>query len=219
MDAAIPKSKAARRPPGERDPERTRATILAAAIEEFTARGLDGARVDDIAERSGVNKRMIYYYFGDKTGLYLAVLEATYSDIRKAEMKLHLTDLEPVEAMRELVRFTWRYFIEHPEFLSLLGTENLHRAKHLKTSKDIRDLHSPLVGNITLLLKRGLRAKVFREGVDAVQLYITIASLGFFYLSNRHTLSTIFGRDLSDPEALAERGKHIEEVVLGYLRV
>jgi AcrR family transcriptional regulator len=219
MDAAIPKTKTTRRPPGERDPERTRATILAAAIEEFTARGLDGARVDDIAERSGVNKRMIYYYFGDKTGLYLSVLETTYADIRNAETKLHLTDLEPVEAMRELVRFTWRYFIEHPEFLSLLATENLHRAKHLRTSKNIRDLHSPLVGNITMVLERGERAKVFRPGVDAVQLYISIASLGFFYLSNRHTLATIFGRDLSVPEALAERGKHIEEVVLGYLRV
>lgn len=218
MDAETPKGKTARRPPGERDPERTRATILAAAIEEFTARGLDGARVDDIAERSGVNKRMIYYYFGDKTGLYLAVLESTYADIRSAETELHLADLEPIEAMRELVRFTWRYFIEHPEFLSLLGTENLHRAKHLKTSRDIRDLHSPLVGNITLLLERGARAKVFRSNVDAVQLYITIASLGFFYLSNRHTLSTIFGRDLSAHDALAERGRHIEEVVLGYLR-
>ncbi len=219
MDAPTSEHKPVRRPSGERDPERTRATILAAAIEEFTARGLDGARVDDIAQRSGVNKRMIYYYFGDKNGLYLAVLEAIYSDIRNAEMKLHLTDLEPVEAMRELVRFTWRYFIEHPEFLSLLGTENLHRAKHLKTSGKIRDLHSPLVGNITVLLERGLRAKVFRPGVDAVQLYVTIASLGFFYLSNRHTLSTIFGRDLSDPDALAERGQHIEDVVLGYLRV
>lgn len=219
MDAPIAKTKPMRRPSGERDPERTRAAILGAAIEEFTARGLDGARVDDIAERSGINKRMIYYYFGDKNGLYLSVLEATYSDIRNAELKLHLTDLEPVEAMRELVRFTWRYFIEHPEFLSLLGTENLHRAKHLKTSKNIRDLHSPLVGNITLILERGVRANVFRTNVDPVQLYITIASLGFFYLSNRHTLSTIFGRDLSASEALAERGRHIEEVVLGYLRV
>lgn len=207
-----------RRPAGERDPERTRATILAAATEEFTARGLDGARVDEIARRSGVNKRMIYYYFGDKSGLYLAVLERAYSDIRKAELKLHLTDLTPVEAMCELVRFTWRYFIEHPEFLSLLGTENLHRSKHLRHSKNIRDLHSPLVGNITDVLERGRRAGMFRSGVDAVQLYITIASLGFFYLSNRHTLQTIFGRDLSEPEALAERGQHIEEVVLGYLR-
>ncbi len=218
MDAPSPKGKTTRRPSGERDPERTRATILAAAVEEFTVRGLDGARVDDIAERSGVNKRMIYYYFGDKSGLYLSVLEATYADIRNAETRLHLADLEPREAMRELVRFTWRYFIEHPEFLSLLGTENLHRARHLKTSKDIRDLHSPLVGNINLLLERGVRAKVFRANVDAVQLYITIASLGFFYLSNRHTLSTIFDRDLSEPDALAERGRHIEAVVLGYLR-
>ena len=218
MDAAIPKDKAARRPPGERDPERTRAAILAAATEQFTAHGLGGARVDEIARRSGVNKRMIYYYFGDKNGLYLAVLEASYADIRNAEIKLHLTDRDPASAMRELIAFTWNYFIEHPEFLSLLNTENLHRSRYLKTSKRIRELHSPLVGIITALLERGVREKVFRTGVDPVQLYVSIASLGFFYLSNRFTLSTIFGRDLSEREALAERGKHIEDVVLGYLR-
>jgi AcrR family transcriptional regulator len=218
MDAAIPKIKAAARPPGERDPGRTRASILAAATQEFTAHGLDGARVDEIARRSGVNKRMIYYYFGDKSGLYLAVLEGSYADIRNAEIKLHLTDRDPADAMRQLVAFTWNYFIEHPEFLSLLNTENLHRSRHLKTSKKIRELHSPLVGIITALLERGVREKVFRTGVDPIQLYISIASLGFFYMSNRFTLSTIFGRDLSEREALAERGKHIEEVVLGYLR-
>jgi AcrR family transcriptional regulator len=219
MDAPAPaKTKAPRRPSGERDPERTRASILAAATEEFTAHGLNGARVDEIAKRSGVNKRMIYYYFGDKNGLYLAVLEEIYADIRNAEIRLHLADRDPVDAMRELVAFTWNYFIEHPEFLSLLSTENLHRAEHLKTSRKIRELHSPLVGIITTLLERGVKAKVFREGVDPVQLYITIASLGFFYMSNRFTLSTIFGRDLGNAEALAERGRHIEDVVLGYLR-
>lgn len=219
MDAPAPaKAKVQRRPSGERDPERTRAAILAAATEEFTAHGLNGARVDEIARRSGVNKRMIYYYFGDKNGLYLAVLEEIYADIRNAEIRLHLADRDPADAMRELVAFTWNYFIEHPEFLSLLGTENLHRARHLKSSKKIRELHSPLVGIITALLTRGVKAKVFREGVDPVQLYITIASLGFFYMSNRFTLSTIFGRDLGSPEALAERGRHIEDVVLGYLR-
>jgi AcrR family transcriptional regulator len=219
MDASAPaKTKIPRRPSGERDPERTRAAILAAATEEFTAHGLNGARVDEIAKRSGVNKRMIYYYFGDKNGVYLAVLEEIYADIRNAEIRLHLADRDPVDAMRELVAFTWNYFIEHPEFLSLLGTENLHRARHLKTSKRIRELHSPLIGIISSVLARGQRAKVFRAGVDPVQLYIDIAALGFFYMSNRFTLSTIFGRDLGSTDALDERGSHIEDVVLGYLR-
>jgi AcrR family transcriptional regulator len=202
-----------------RDPERTRAAILDAATQEFTANGLNGARVDAIALRARVNKRMIYHYFGGKDGLYLAVLEAAYEAIRVAELDLHLVDRDPVDGMRELVLFTWRYFLAHPEFLSLLGTENLHRAAHLKRSKRIRELHSPLVGIISTLLARGEQAGVFRAGVDPVDLYITIASLGFFYLSNVHTLSTIFGRDLSAPKSTAARGQHIVDVVLNFLRV
>jgi len=201
-----------------RDPERTRAAILAAATSEFTAKGLTGARVDAIARSAGANKRMIYHYFGDKDGLYLAVLEATYAAIRTAELELHLGDRDPVEGMRELVRFTWAYFIAHPEFLSLLGTENLNKASYLKRSKRIRELHSPLVGMISGLLERGEHERVFRAGVDPVQLYVTIAALGFFYLSNRHTLSTIFGRDLSGTKSLAEREQHIVDVVLTYLK-
>ena len=201
-----------------RDPERTRAAILAAATAEFTAKGLTGARVDAIARSAGANKRMIYHYFGDKDGLYLAVLEATYAAIRTAELELHLGDRDPVEGMRELVRFTWAYFIAHPEFLSLLGTENLNKASYLKRSKRIRELHSPLVGMISGLLERGEHERVFRAGVDPVQLYVTIAALGFFYLSNRHTLSTIFGRDLSGTKSLAEREQHIVDVVLTYLK-
>ncbi|PWB63436.1 MAG: TetR family transcriptional regulator [Bradyrhizobiaceae bacterium] len=209
--------KIARRAVG-RDPERTRAAILAAATREFTAKGLTGARVDAIARRAGANKRMIYHYFGDKEGLYIAVLEDTYAAIRRAEIGLDLGHRDPVDGMRELVLFTWRYFIEHPEFLSLLGTENLHRAVHLKKSKRIRNLHNPLVDMISGLLERGAKAKLFRKGVDPVELYITIASLGFFYMSNRHTLSTIFGVDLSAPERLEVRGRHIVDVVLSYLR-
>lgn len=209
--------KIARRAAG-RDPERTRAAILAAATREFTAKGLTGARVDAIARRAGANKRMIYHYFGDKEGLYIAVLEDTYAAIRRAEIGLDLGHRDPVDGMRELVLFTWRYFIEHPEFLSLLGTENLHRAVHLKKSKRIRNLHNPLVDMISGLLERGAKAKLFRKGVDPVELYITIASLGFFYMSNRHTLSTIFGVDLSAPERLEARGRHIVDVVLSYLR-
>lgn len=217
MDARVSKSPARRRPSSTRDPERTRAVILNAAIAEFTSKGLSGARIDHIAKRANVNKRMIYYYFTNKEGLYIAVLEETYTAIRTAEIGLNLTGRDPVDGMRELVEFTWHYFIDHPEFLSLLATENFNRARYLKSSRRIRELHSPLIGIISQLLERGTRAGVFRAGIDPVQLYITIASLGFFYLSNRHTLSTIFGRDLSAREALDERGQHVVEVVFDYL--
>jgi AcrR family transcriptional regulator len=218
MDARADKT-APRRPLlTPRDPERTSATILAAATAEYSRKGLDGARVDEIARRSGVNKRMIYHYFGDKEGLYLAVLEKSYTAIRTAELKLSLSGQDPVEGMRTLVRFTWEYLVAHPEFLSLLGTENLHRAVNLKKLPRIRKLHSPLIGMISELLQRGVKRKLFRKGVDPIQLYISIAALGFFYLSNKHTLSTIFDRDLSAPVALAERESHIIDVVLGYLR-
>jgi len=217
MDARVSKSPARRRPSGPRDPERTRAVILNAAVAEFTSKGLSGARIDRIAKRANVNKRMIYYYFKNKEGLYIAVLEETYTAIRTAEIGLNLTGRDPVDGMRELVEFTWHYFIDHPEFLSLLATENFNRARYLKSSRRIRELHSPLIGIISQLLERGAREGVFRAGIDPVQLYITIASLGFFYLSNRHTLSTIFGRDLNARAALEERGRHVVEVVFDYL--
>jgi AcrR family transcriptional regulator len=201
-----------------RDPERTRALILEAAIAEFAQNGLSGARVDAIAARSGANKRMLYHYFGNKEDLYLAALEQVYASIRVRERGLHLEDLPPVEAMRRLILVTWRHFIEHPEFLSLLATENLHRAKYLKQSRFVRELHSPLVKMIADILERGAEEGVLRTGVDPVQLYISIASLGWFYLSNRFTLGTIFDQDLETEAALAARAEHMVEVIMGYLR-
>lgn len=174
MDARVSKSPTRRRPSSTRDPERTRAVILSAAIAEFTSKGLSGARIDHIAKRANVNKRMIYYYFTNKEGLYIAVLEETYTAIRTAEIGLNLTGRDPVDGMRELVEFTWHYFIDHPEFLSLLATENFNRARYLKSSRRIRELHSPLIGIISQLLERGTRAGVFRGGIDPVQLYIKI---------------------------------------------
>jgi AcrR family transcriptional regulator len=200
-----------------RDPERTRARILEAARTEFARRGLGGARVDQITARAGSNKRMIYYYFGNKEALFLAALESAYAHIRKAEQSLKLTDLDPAEGMRRLVRFTWEYDLAHPEFITLLNSENLHRARLLKKSKQIRALHSPLVAMLESLLQRGQRAGVFRRGVDPVQLYISIAALGYFYLSNNYTLSTIFGQDLMQARALQQRLAHMTELVLGYL--
>jgi AcrR family transcriptional regulator len=200
-----------------RDADRTQQAILRAAMAEFAAKGLGGARIDAIAERAGVNKRLIYYYFDGKDQLFLAVLEQTYDDIRSAERELHLESAEPVEAIRRLVAFTWSHYVAHPEFLNLLNSENLHRARHLKDSKRIRSMNSPLLETLGDVLERGRREGVFRGGVDPLQLYISIAGLAYFYLSNNPTLSTIFGRDLMASKALAERLSHITEVVMGYV--
>ena len=201
-----------------RDPERTRALILEAAIAEFAEKGLGGARVDAIAQRAGANKRMLYHYFGNKEDLWLAALEEVYAGIRLRERELDLEHIEPAEAIEELVRFTWRHFLEHPEFLSLLNSENLHEARFLRLSHRVRELHSPLVATLDRLLSRGVAVAAIRAGIDPVQLYVSIASLGYFYLSNRFTLATIFGVDLMTDRALAAREEHIVEMIRGYLR-
>ena len=200
-----------------RDPARNQERILGAATEEFSRHGLGGARVDRIAARAGANKRMLYYYYGNKEALFLAVLEARYAHIRCAEPGLRLDDFDPVEGVRRLVAFTWNYYLKHPEFLTLLNSENLHRARHLKRSRQIAAMHSPLVALLKDLLERGARNGKFRNDVDPVQLYISIAALGYFYLSNRHTLSTIFERDLLSARNQSDRLKHMTELVLGYL--
>jgi len=204
--------------PRRRDPERARLAILDAATSEFSDHGFAGARVDRVALAAGLNKAMLYHYFGDKEALYLAVLERAYSDIREAENRLELSDAAPVEAVQRLVEFTWDYFVAHPEFLSLLNTENLMRAAYVKRSKTVAELQSPLVDTLRDVLERGEAAGVFRSGVDPAQLYWSIAGLGYFYLSNRHTLTVSFGRDLGASAALDERRTHIAEVILGYLR-
>jgi AcrR family transcriptional regulator len=202
----------------KRDPDGTRRRIMAAATQVFSSSGFAGARVADIADMAGVNKRMLYHYFGDKDALFLAVLRKTYEDIRGRERELQLEHLPPEEAMRLLVETTWNHYIEHPEFISLLNAENLLRAQHLKRAKWAKELHSPFAEMIKQILRRGEEAGVFRSGVDPAELYISIAGLGYFYLSNRHTLSVIFDRDLEAPEQLARRRAHMVEVVLGYLR-
>ena len=204
--------------PVRRDPAKNQERILKAATAEFARHGLGGARVDRIAERAGANKRMLYYYYGNKEALFLAVMEASYLRIRNAERSLKLGETDPAEGIRRLVEFTWAYYLKHPEFLTLLNSENLHQARHIKRSKDIPAMHSPFVATIEDLLKRGVKAGQFRRGVDAVQLYISIASLSYFYQSNRHTLSAVFARDLFAPKHRAERLKHMVELVLGYLR-
>jgi AcrR family transcriptional regulator len=203
--------------PRTRDADRSQRDILEAALDEFAAHGLAGARMDRIAERAAVNKRLIYYYFENKETLFLAVLEQAYERIRSEERKLELTQVEPTEAIRRLISFTWHYYLAHPEFLTLLNSENLHRARHLKQSTKVLTMHSPLVATLADVLERGARMKLFRAGVDPVQLYISIAGLSYFYLGNCHTLSTIFDRDLLGTKAKVERLSHMTDLVLGYL--
>ncbi|MCW0234875.1 MAG: TetR family transcriptional regulator [Ferrovibrio sp.] len=219
----MPKSKTAkpdaRKTTGRtRQPDVTRRNILDAALVEFAAKGLSGARVDEIAARSGSNKRMIYEYFGNKDGLWLTVLERAYERMREEEHAIDVARMSPVEGMRYLMEFNFKFCSRNPEFIALLNAENLHKASFLKNSKKIRELYTPLLVVITDLLQRGQRDGVFRKNVDPVELYTTIAALGFFYFSNIHTLSTIFGRNLLSPKQQKTRLDHSIAVVLGYLR-
>jgi AcrR family transcriptional regulator len=201
----------------QRDPEGMRLRILEAAKQEFADYGLAGARVDRIAAKADANKRMLYYHVGNKEDLYLAVLEGAYEKIRAEERELDLEHLEPSEAIRRLIEFTWNYFLRNPEFLALLNTENLARAKHLKRSTKVKSMHSPFVEMIRTVVDRGVASGDFQVAVDPVQLYISIAALAFFYLSNSATLSVIFGRDLLSRDAKDERLDHMVGLVLAAL--
>jgi len=200
-----------------RDADRSALAILRAARDEFAEHGLGGARMERIAERAGLDKRLIYYYFDNKDRLFAAVLEQTYLDIREAEKQLHLNDLAPAEAVRKLTEFTWHYYLAHPEFLTLLNSANLHRARHLEGSARAREMNTPLIQTLGGILERGRADGSFRGGVDPMQLYISIAGLCYFYLGNNHTLSAIFGRNLMSPKARSERLSHVCDVILGYV--
>ncbi|TIW13031.1 MAG: TetR/AcrR family transcriptional regulator, partial [Mesorhizobium sp.] len=172
------------------------------------------ARVDVIAAKANANKRMIYHYFGSKDNLFQAVIENAYHDIRAAEQKLHLDDLRPKDALERLVRFTWQYYLRNPEFITLVNSENLHRAKHVKRSELIKAETRKFVAMVSGILERGVRSGDFRAGIDPVQLNITIAAIGYYYLTNRFTGSIIFERDLMDKDALNERLEFNIETIL-----
>ncbi len=195
-----------------------RDAILGAARHEFAAKGLTGARVDRIAERAGVNKQLLYYYFGNKDALYRAALESVYAEIRALEHSLNLDDQAPEQAMAALVGFSLDYLARHPDFIGLLNHENARGAEHVRSSQAIRETNSPLVELIRKTLGRGVRAKVFRRGIDPVELYISVAGMSYFYFSNRLTLSSIFARDLSLPTMVASYRRHVVALVLAGLR-
>ncbi len=213
-----PAKQAARAEPRTNDPERTMADIIVVATHEFSEKGLAGARIDVIAEAMRTSKRMIYYYFGSKEGLYVAVLEDAYRRIRAIETDLHLDDLAPEDALRKLVGFTVDYQWANPDFIRLVMTENIHRGEYLAQSKAIRQLNVPAIEGLRRLYERGVAAGVFRSGLDMVDLHMSISALSVFNVANRHTFSLIFERDMATSAALIARRDSIIEMIVRFVR-
>lgn len=203
---------------GKRDPEARQRSLLEAARQEFMAKGLEGARVDEIAKRAGVNKQLVYHYFGNKEALYLHILEATYEAMIVAKSSLDLTALAPKAAIERLVGFTFDYMAGHPEFVALLNDENVHNARHLRQSAQVPARHQRMITMIDAVLRRGEKDGSLRPGIDTVQFYITLSGMCYFTFTNMHTLSVVFGRDLATPDALATRRAHIIEMMMAALR-
>jgi TetR/AcrR family transcriptional regulator len=214
----MPKGQAGDSSPQRRDPAATRRKLLTAARREFARNGLAGARVDEIAARAGVNKQLVYHYFGDKDAIYLAVLEWVYEEIRAQERKLNLQGLPPQRAIRKLIEASFDHLAAHPDFIVLLNDENRGGARHVRGSRRLEAMHSPLVSMVSKILNEGVRAGTFRKGINPVHLYISIAGLSYFFFSNTPTLSAIFGKDLSSAAAKRTRRKHVVDLVMQSLR-
>lgn len=205
------------KPKRRRDPDRTRERIIDAATIEFARYGFDGARIDRIVERAEISKNLLYYHFGGKEPLFIKVMETAYLLMRNHHRDFQIKDLGPIEGMRHLVSYTFQHFLDHPEIISLLNSENLHHARHIAKSKEIKQLYNPLLNIIGKLLEEGQRQGVFRHGVDSVDLYISLSGLSYFYLSNQYTLGTIFNTNLTASSRIEQRRQHMIEVIVGYL--
>ena len=200
------------------NPEKTRENILQEAIVEFVQQGLAGARVDAIAERIHTSKRMIYYYFGSKEQLYVEVLEKLYGDIRNTETRMNLTALEPREAIRRLVEFTFDHHDQNVDFVRIVSIENIHNAEYVKRTETIKAMNSKILEGLGETLRRGAELGLFRDGLEPLDVHLLINSLSFFRVSNRHSFSEIFQIELSD-EAIKQRHREmICESVLRYLQ-
>ncbi|MFM9975198.1 MAG: TetR family transcriptional regulator [Beijerinckiaceae bacterium] len=212
-----PRKVAARSLSWTQDPEGVQRSILAAARIEFAEKGLSGARIDEIAARVATAKRMIFYYFKDKQGLYIAVLEEAYARIRAIERTLDLAAVPPVEALKILVGFTFDYHADHPDFVRLVMVENIHHARHLKLSAKIADLNLSAMDMVRDLYARGVADGVFRDGIDPVDIHLTISALGFYNVSNRASIQQVFGHDMGQAQARAGRRASVIDTVLRFV--
>jgi AcrR family transcriptional regulator len=201
----------------ERDPERTRNEILETATHEFAAHGYAGARVDDMAARMRTTKRMIYYYFGSKEQLFIAVLERAYTAIRRAEREVDVDGFDPASAIRRLAELTFDHHESHPEFIRLVSIENIHRAEHMAKSPAIADLGSPAIDLLAGILERGRAEGIFRRDVDAVDLHMMISAFCVFRVANRHTFGTLFDRDLTAPALREHYRTMLGDMIVDYI--
>ncbi len=211
---AAPSSSEAER---QRDKERTRADILAVATKEFADKGYTGARVDEIADRTSTTKRMIYYYFGGKEQLYIAVLERSYAAIRALEGELDVEHLEPEDAIRRLAGLTFDHHEANPDFIRLVSIENIHRAEHIARSELLAGLANPALDGLTRILERGRDAGRFRDDVDPLDIHMVISSFCVFRLANRYTFAAIFGRDMLDPARREHYRTMLGDLLIDYL--
>lgn len=216
--AGPPKAAGKAKPVRTQDPEGVKRNIIEIASEEFALNGLSGARIDEIAARTNTSKRMLYYYFRDKEGLYLAALENAYSLVREGEAKLDVEDLPPLEALAALVEFTFDHHHRHENFIRMVMIENIHHGEYLEQSKTIRGLNLSAIDTIANVYRRGVAEGVFRKGLDPIELHWQISALCFFNVSNRATFSKIFGRDFGSPKALASLRGNAVEMVLRYVQ-
>ena len=200
------------------DPARTMAGILEVATAEFAKKGLSGARIDEIAAATRTSKRMIYYYFGSKEGLYLAVLEESYRRMRQIEAEQHLEDLAPEAALRKLVGFTFDHHRGNPDYIRLVMTENMESGAYLAKSSTIRELNVPAIQAIRLLYERGVAEGVFRPGLDPTDIHASISALTFFNVSNQHTFGLIFKNAVQSDEAIATRRSNIIDMIVRFVR-
>ena len=204
--------------PRTKDPERTKAEILRVAIHEFGEKGLAGARIDEIAAATATSKRMIYYYFGSKDGLYLAALEQSYSLVRDREMQLELGDMEPETALRCLVTVMFDHHLGNEDYIRIVMSENINRGRYLAQSQKIQELNRPAITLLGAIYERGVAEGLFRSGLDATDIHASISALSFFNVSNRHTFGLIFQQDLQSPAYVARRRENIVQMILRYVK-
>jgi AcrR family transcriptional regulator len=217
-DSEAPIAKAGRKvPTRQQDPEGTRQNIIEVASQEFALNGLSGARIDEIAAKTRSSKRMIYYYFGDKEGLYLSALENAYAEVREGEAKLDIAGLSAVEGLKRLVEFTFEHHHQHEDFIRMVMIENIHHGEFLARSTVIRDLNVTAIAHIRDLYERGVAEGHFRGGLDPLEIHWQISALCFFNVSNRATFSQLFGRDFGVEDAQKRLKANTVDMVLRYV--